>query len=141
MDTHPSPISPYLTVSDAAAAIAFYKAVFDAVENSRLMAEDGKRVMHCQLSLNGGTIMLADAFPDFGGPHAPLGEERPPVGIALDLASPAAVDEVAAKAGRHGATLIMGPKDEFWGARFCVLRDPFGHRWMLNGALPAGSGG
>jgi uncharacterized glyoxalase superfamily protein PhnB len=27
--------------------------------------------------------------------------------------------------------------DAFWGARFATLRDPFGHRWMLNAPLQA----
>ncbi len=30
----------------------------------------------------------------------------------------------------------MEPSDTFWQARFAMLVDPFGHRWMLNAPLP-----
>jgi PhnB protein len=29
----------------------------------------------------------------------------------------------------------MKPEDMFWGDRFAMLDDPFGHRWMLNAPL------
>jgi PhnB protein len=29
----------------------------------------------------------------------------------------------------------MEPSDQFWGDRFAMLADPFGHRWMLNAPL------
>jgi uncharacterized glyoxalase superfamily protein PhnB len=29
----------------------------------------------------------------------------------------------------------MEPADMFWGDRFAMLSDPFGHRWMLTAPL------
>jgi uncharacterized glyoxalase superfamily protein PhnB len=26
----------------------------------------------------------------------------------------------------------MEPQNPFWGGRFAMIRDPFGHRWMLS---------
>jgi uncharacterized glyoxalase superfamily protein PhnB len=35
-------------------------------------AEDGKRLIHCHLEINGGSLMLADTFPDQGHGLQPL---------------------------------------------------------------------
>ena len=37
---------------------------------------------------------------------------------------------------KAGCTSSMEPQDTFWEARFAMLVDPFGHRWMLNAPLP-----
>jgi uncharacterized glyoxalase superfamily protein PhnB len=67
--TQPSsrpPVSPYLTVTPAAAAIAFYVAAFGAVQKALMPALDGVRILHCELAINGGTVMLSDAFMEYG---------------------------------------------------------------------------
>jgi PhnB protein len=127
-------IAPYLTIDGASAAIDFYKAAFGAEEMFRQMAEGGRRVMHCSLRINGGTVMLSDSFPEPGTP-GPDPARPSPVAINLALADPAEVDRIAARAREQGATITMGPEDTFWGARFAQLTDPFGHRWMLNADL------
>ena len=30
-----------------------------------------------------------------------------------------------------GATVVMPLEDQFWGDRYGMVRDPFGHRWSL----------
>src|ERR1700757_2109556 len=60
------PVAPYLTVSPAFAAITFYTTVFGARQKTLMPSFDGLRIMHCELSINGGSVMLADAFPEFG---------------------------------------------------------------------------
>jgi len=131
----PQAVIPYLTVRGASEAIAFYTKVFGAVEQMRLPAQDGKRVMHAALSINGGSLFLSDEFPEQCSVSAPANGQQPPVGIVLDLASPADVDATYRRAIEAGATSTMEPSDQFWGARFAALVDPFGHRWMLNAAL------
>ena len=69
--TKVQPTSPYLTVKGAADAIALYKKAFGAKEKSRMPAEDGKRLMHADITINGGTVLLCDEFPEYGGPPAP----------------------------------------------------------------------
>jgi PhnB protein len=66
------PVAPYLTVSPAMAAIAFYASVFGARQKAIMPALDGMRIMHCELEINGGSVMLADAFPEFGQTRMPL---------------------------------------------------------------------
>ena len=52
--------------------------------------------------------------------------------MGLVLTGPAEVDRLHGRALDNGATTLMDPMDAFWGARFAMLTDPFGHRWMLN---------
>ena len=42
------------------------------------------------------------------------------------------VDAAIAKAEKAGATVVMPASDQFWGARFGMVRDPFGHLWAFN---------
>ena len=65
------PVAPYLTVSPAMAAIAFYTTVFGAKQRALMPSFDGLRIMHCELSINGGSVMLADAFSEFGQTRVP----------------------------------------------------------------------
>jgi PhnB protein len=124
------PITPHLTVSDAAAAIEFYKAAFGAEEMFRLPAPDGRRVMHCSLQLNGGRVMLNDDFPEFcdGKRHAPDATGGSGVTIHLEVGD---VDAAFARAVKAGAAIVMPVADMFWGDRYGVLRDPYGHSWSL----------
>jgi len=66
------PVAPYLTVSPAMAAIAFYGTVFGAKQRALMPAFDGLRIMHCELEINGGSVMLSDAFSEFGHTRVPL---------------------------------------------------------------------
>jgi PhnB protein len=130
------PVVPYLTVRSAVDAIAFYQKAFGATETMRMAAEDGKRLMHAELAINGGTLFLSDEFSEHGGPTAPATGDKPAVAVALALTAPAEVDATFSRAVSAGAEGTMEPADQFWGARFAMLTDPFGHRWMLNAPLP-----
>lgn len=131
----PPPVIPYLTIRGAANAIDWYKKVFDAVEQMRLPAEDGNRLMHAAIAINGGSVFLSDEFVEYDGGSAPREGQIPPVATALNFQSPAEVEAIL-KAVEAGAQGVTEPRDEFWGARFAVVADPFGHRWLLNAALP-----
>ena len=41
------------------------------------------------------------------------------------------VDAAFARAVAAGATAVMPPADMFWGDRFGVVIDPFGHEWSI----------
>jgi PhnB protein len=126
---------PYLTVKGAANAIAFYQKAFNATETTRMAAQDGKRVMHAALTINGGTVMLSDEFIEHGGPPAPSPGTPVGVAVAVVLDAPAQVDATYSRALAAGAASVMEPGDMFWGDRFAMLSDPFGHRWMLSAPL------
>jgi PhnB protein len=125
-------VAPYLTVSPAAAGIAFYTAAFGAKQRALMPSMDGLRIAHCELTINGGSVMLADAFPEFGNARPPLPGEQVTVSISLEYDTPKEVDEVFARATGLGAKAETQPTNSFWGTRYASLRDPFGHRWILN---------
>ncbi len=130
------PTSPYLTIKGAAEAIELYQKAFGAKVKGRMAAQDGKRVMHADLAINGGTVLLCDEFPEHGGPPAPSEANPSPVAVTIQFARPADVDATFRRAVDAGCKATMEPQDTFWEARFAMLADPFGHRWMLNAPLP-----
>ena len=119
-------VTPHLVVAGAADAIEFYKKAFGAVEESRLPGPGGK-LMHALIRIGGGAIMLADEFPEWGsfGPKALKGT---PVTIHLYVDD---ADAFAARAVKAGAKITMPLDDMFWGDRYGIVEDPFGHRWSI----------
>lgn len=127
----PPKVAPYLTVNGAKKAIEFYKTVFNATQKGEMLAEDGERLMHASLEIQGGTVMLSDEFPEFGDDRGPEKGSVSPVAISIQLETPADVDRVYNLALSNGATSKWAPEDMFWGDRFAQLIDPWHHRWML----------
>jgi PhnB protein len=123
-------VTPQLTVSDADAASAFYRAAFGADELLRNAAPDG-RIMHCELFVNGGRVLLHDDF-DQSPDTAPTALGGTSVTLHMYVPD---VDATFAAALAAGASEVKAPADEFWGDRYAVVRDPFGHVWSL--ATPA----
>jgi PhnB protein len=118
--------TPYLIVSGAARAIAFYKESFGATELVRLADPSGK-VMHAELLIGNATIMLADEFPDMGY-HSPEKLGGTPVSMLLYVDD---VDAFFAKAIVGGAKETIAVAEQFDGDRRGTLTDPFGHVWLL----------
>lgn len=121
-----SPVIPHLVCDGAADAIAFYEAAFGAREITRLDTESG-RILNAHLRINGASVMLVDEALGCGmqGPKSLNGT---PVSIHLVVPD---VDSAVARAVEAGATLLMPVEDAFWGDRFGVVVDPFGHQWSL----------
>lgn len=127
-------LTPHLTITDnrAAEAIDFYKAAFGAEEHRRMLADDGKRLMHAHLAINGASLMLNDDFPEYHGP-ADVGS-GPPAGVTLHLQ----VDDADAwfnRAVAAGATAKMPVADMFWGDRYGQVKDPFGYVWSIGAPI------
>jgi uncharacterized glyoxalase superfamily protein PhnB len=81
--------------------------------------------MHIHLYINGGSVMLSDAFPDHGHPWVP------PAGFSLTLQVDDA-DFWADRAAAAGAEVVTPVADMFWGDRYGQVRDPFGVIWAFN---------
>ena len=120
----------YLCADDAAAAIDFYIKAFGVRERFRLTEPSG-RVGHAELDFDGTIVMLSDEFPEIGirGPKT-LGAT--PVSIHLHVDN---ADAMIQRAMAAGATLERPPQDQFYGERSGVIRDPFGHRWMIGHSI------
>lgn len=119
-------LSPHLVCDGAAEAIDFYKKAFGAEEMIRLPGPDGK-LMHASVKICGSSVMLVDANKDYGllSPKALNGS---PVTIHLFVAD---VDAFVARAVEAGAVVAMPVEDMFWGDRYGVIIDPFGHHWSI----------
>jgi len=127
------PIQAHICVKDGLAAIAFYEKALGAVNTFHAMAEDGKRVMHANLAICGGEVMLHDEFPEFGGSVlSPNTIGGTGVAISINLAKPADVDAAYDKAVAAGASTVLEAQDTFWHARYARIQDPFGHVWAFN---------
>ncbi len=119
-------VTPHLVCAGAGAAIDFYQKAFGAIEMMRLPAPDG-RLMHGCVTINGSTVMVVDEFPEMGN-AAPTSLNGTPVTIHLTVDD---VDAWFARALKAGATEVMPVADMFWGDRYGVVADPFGHHWSL----------
>lgn len=122
-------LSPHLVVDDAAAAIDFYVKAFGAVELGRVPGPDG-RLIHAALRVNGFTVLLNDDFPETCGGKSmtPTSLGGTPITIHLTVAD---VDAKFQQALDAGATVVVPLADQFWGDRYGVVADPFGHHWSL----------
>jgi PhnB protein len=134
-------LNPYINLNGTAAqAIELYKSALGAnVENvmhfsdgpmSEKMPEASRNlIMHACLRIGPNNLMMSDAMP--GQPAPGAGN----VEIMLDFtdvpAMTTAFDALAA-----GGTVVMAPEDMFWGAKFGVLTDKFGVKWMFHCNLP-----
>ncbi len=141
-------VTPHLICAGAADAIEFYKKAFGAVENMRIPGASGK-LIHASIKIGDSSVMLVDEMPQWGalGPKALKGA---PVTIHLSVDD---VDAWAARAVAAGSKLTMPVTDMFWGDRYGVVEDPFGHKWSIAthikdltaeeiiAAMPKGMGG
>jgi PhnB protein len=119
-------VTPYLIVNDAAGALEFYKRAFKAEELFRMPMPDG-RIGHAEIKIGTSPIMLADEYPELGyRSPASLGGS----GVNCMLYVPD-VDETFNRALAEGATELQPLKNQFYGDRSGVLRDPYGHIWVI----------
>lgn len=130
------PIQVHLCVKNGKAAIAWYERALGAVETYEQMAEDGIRVLHANLSMFGSEVMLHDEFPEFSPDVlSPQSRGGASMTISVNLGRPIEVDHAMARAVQAGAEVTMPAADQFWGARYGKIRDPFGHVWAFNCGL------
>jgi PhnB protein len=124
-DGYERPI-PFLAVDDAARAIAFYQRAFGARERMRMSTPDGK-VAHAEIELAGSILMLADPLPQYDWrPPSEFGGTTVAIGLYV-----VDVDAAVQRAVEAGATVAVPVEDKFYGDRYGVIRDPFGHDWQL----------
>lgn len=121
---------PYLCIRGAAEAIDFYRRTFGATERFRMTADDG-RVAHAELEFGSAVLMVSDEYPDLGI-HGPAHWGGTPVRFHLHVDD---VDGLVQRATDEGAVVLRGPRDEEHGERQCLLRDSWGHEWLLGGPV------
>ncbi|MBB3257798.1 putative glyoxalase superfamily protein PhnB [Paraburkholderia bannensis] len=121
-------LTPYLTVRDARAAIAFFEAAFGfAVRDS---VEDEGAVMHVEMTYHDQLIVMFAPEGAFGSTaRTPKSSDAiAPQSFYLYVDN---VDAVYARALDAGAKSLSEPQDQFWGDRFAQVEDLDGYRWAL----------
>jgi PhnB protein len=132
-------LNPYLNFNGTAGkAIQLYeKALGAKVENimrfgdagpmgEKMSPEHKDLVLHAALQIgDGGVIMISD-----GQPGVPVPTESN-THISLDFDDAADMARKFEALG-SGGQVTMPLQDQFWGARFGMLTDAFGIRWMFN---------
>jgi PhnB protein len=119
-------LTPYLVCKGAADAIDFYTKAFGAEEKFRLPGPDGK-IVHACLQVGDSPLMISDECPEMGG-FSPQHLGGSPVTIHFSVAD---ADATFARAIAAGAKPVMPVSEMFWGARYGLLQDPFGHFWSV----------
>ena len=122
--------SPHIVVSNAAAAIDFYKKAFGAEETARHLVPNSSKIMHASLKIAGINLMLNDDFSKEMGEKCETTEALGGSPVVFHLQTDNA-DTAWAKALAAGAKVRMPLKDQFWGDRYGVLTDPFGLYWSI----------
>lgn len=118
-------LTPYLACTDAAAAIRFYSQAFGAVELVTVPRPDGK-LLHACIRIGDSHVMLMEEIEGCAAGPKTLGGT--PVSLHLYVAN---ADESARRAEKAGAKVLMPVQEMFWGDRYGLLEDPFGHRWAV----------
>jgi uncharacterized glyoxalase superfamily protein PhnB len=119
-------ITPQLAVKGVAEAIAWYTTAFGANELLRNTAPDGTSIMHAELLLGDSRFFVVDELPGSMASPGTLGGS--PVTLHLYVHD---VDAQFQRAVDAGANVLMPVADQFWGDRYGMLVDPFGHRWSM----------
>ena len=121
----------HLLVEGVARAIAFYERALGAVELYRSPLP-GAKGQDAQLRVGNSLLLLTDEqpsseekVPGFGSPRS-LGGTSVTLQLYVDD-----VDSAYKRAVDAGAGPIMPPEDCFWGDRYSMAKDPFGHVWAI----------
>jgi len=121
-------LTAHLAMRNAAKALEFYPKAFGAeVIGGVAKGPDGK-ILHAELKIGDSKFMLHDEMPAMGSP-APETLGGSPVTLNLCVEN---VDELWNRAVAAGAKVTFPLQNQFWGDRYGVVTDPFGHKWALH---------
>lgn len=129
-------ISPRLIVPDPDLASAFYRDALRAEQVFRAPPGDDGRPTVVDHRVGGSSFRVSPAVSAWGWlSPGDLGGSA--VLLEVEVEDPDAVGE---RMTALGAEVIVPIEDRPWGKRSGRLRDPFGHLWILNGALREAAG-
>lgn len=124
-------VIPYLGMNGKAAEAAdFYARAFGARELGRFADEGDGKLMHIQLEVNGGALMMTDMVAPDARPEAPAGFHLQLVVGDGDAWWQRALDA--------GCQVVVPFQKMFWGDRWGMVRDPFGLQWAVDEAGASG---
>jgi uncharacterized glyoxalase superfamily protein PhnB len=119
-------VTPNLIIKDASKAIDWYTKALGAQELYRMPGPDG-RLMHAEIKIGDAVVMLTDEMPEMGG-KGPQTLGGTPVSLMIYCED---CDALFNRAVGAGASVRMPIEDAFWGDRWGMVTDPFGHMWSI----------
>jgi uncharacterized glyoxalase superfamily protein PhnB len=119
-------LTPHLTVRDADKALEFYRNALGAEVLHVARMPNGK-VMHAGLRIGDSMLMLNEEAAEYGA-LSPLSTGGTGVTIHIYTDN---VDAAFNRAVSAGAQVQMPVMDQFWGDRYGMVADPFGHKWSI----------
>jgi PhnB protein len=122
-----SSVVPYLCIRGAMKAIEFYKTAFGA-EVMSMMPMGPDLVGHADLKIAGSRVYLADEAPEFSATKSPKTLKGSSANLHVWVED---CDAVFGRAVAAGCKVVMPLTDQFWGDRYGILSDPFGHVWAI----------
>lgn len=124
-------VTPYLTVNNGSNAIEFYKKAFNAEELFRETIPNGKKILHARMRIGDSTVRLSEEFPgSIQKSPVSLGSTTVTLHIYTEN-----VDGLWQQAIQAGAKVVLPLDNQFWGERYGMLADPFGHQWSISMAI------
>jgi uncharacterized glyoxalase superfamily protein PhnB len=128
-----SSVIPCLRYRDAPAAIDWLCRIF-GFEERLVVPGEGGRVIHAQLVLGGGMLMLGSTDNAAASEYGRQIKQPDEVG-GFETQSPYVVvadaDEVYRKVKAAGGRIVIDIKDEDYGGRGFSCRDPEGRLWNV----------
>ncbi len=130
-DSNSARLRTYLCARNAAAALDFYIAAFDAVEILRWIDPDNGKIGHAEIRIGETTLFVADEYPQTAAiglrSAADLGGTTLQLWLQVDD-----VDAAFARALAAGARLVTPLSAGQDGERRGRVADPGGHLWTLS---------
>lgn len=117
---------PHLTCRNASEAIEFYEKALGAQVLGVFKSPEG-RVMNAELQIDGVTIYLMDEMREHGS-ASPQTLQGSPVLLYLRVPD---CDALYARAVAAGCKVKTPLQDMFWGDRYSLVEDPYGHNWEI----------
>jgi uncharacterized glyoxalase superfamily protein PhnB len=106
--------------------MAFYAKALGAREIARHPGPGGK-IMHAEMQIGNSKFFLNDEFPEMGA-RGPATLGGTPITLHLFVED---CDQAFQQAVHAGATVLLPLADQFWGDRYGIVTDPFGHQWSI----------
>ena len=117
--------TPRIAFRNPAKAIEFYQRALGAKETFRFQVGDD--IPHAELTIGDSAIDVTGEWPE-GGRFSAETLGASPISISIQVPD---VDAFAEHAVAEGMTLVREPKDQFYGHRDAMLKDPFGYSWAV----------
>jgi len=117
-------ITPYLYYENVAAALSWLGKAFGFHERMRMPGPEGS-IMHAEMELADGVIMMGRPGPDYRNPKR-VGGVTQSLYVYVDD-----VDKHFIRAREAGAKILAEPADQFYGDRRYGAEDLEGHHWYF----------